>query len=456
MTNRSLWWDQLPVADRDVVRPGLAGDTDADVAIVGAGYTGLWTAHHLHRLDPSLRVVVLEKEVAGFGASGRNGGWCSDLFPASWDKIARQHGRDAALRQKAAMRDSIEAVRADAAGLGIDCDFTRGGTLGLARSEVQLDRARAEVEHGRSWGDGPEDLSLLSAAETAARTGASDVLGATFTPHCAALQPAKLVRGLATAVAEHTPVHEHTTVSELRPGLVVTDRGTVRAPVVVRATEGYTAGIRGHRRDLAPVYSLIVATEPLPEELLGQVGLSERPTFTDHRHLICYGQRTLDGRIVFGGRGAPYHLGSRTSPEYDLEPAVFSRLEKTVVELFPMLAGVTFTHRWGGPLGIPRDWHAGVGYDPSTGFAWAGGYVGDGVSTANLAGRTLADLITGTASDLVDLPWVGHRSRKWEPEPFRYLGINAGLLAMSNADRTEARTGRPSKVAAGFSRLLGG
>ena len=144
---------------------------------------------------------------------------------------------------------------------------------------------------------------------------------------------------------------------------------------------------------------------------------------------------------MFGGRGAPYHLGSRIRPEYDRVPRVFAALEQTVHELFPAVRGHAVTHRWGGPLGIARDWHASVGLDRATGLAWAGGYVGDGVSTANLAGRTLADLITGRDTTLAGLPWVGHRSRRWEPEPLRWVGANLGLAAMTWADRAELRTG---------------
>ena len=203
-----------------------------------------------------------------------------------------------------------------------------------------------------------------------------------------------------------------------------------------------------------PVYSLVVATAPLPEEVLGQVGLATRPTFNDLRHLIIYGQRTADGRLVFGGRGAPYHFGSAIEPSFDRVPAVFAALRSTLIELFPVLADVTITHTWGGPIGIARDWCASVGLDPATGVGWAGGYVGDGLSTTNLAGRTLADLITGADTEITRLPWVGHRSPPWEPEPLRWLGVNAGLRVMTWADRAEARTGRPSRAAAAVSNFL--
>ncbi len=199
----------------------------------------------------------------------------------------------------------------------------------------------------------------------------------------------------------------------------------------------------------------MVATEPLTEAFWAEAGLTERATFSDFRHMIIYGQRTRDGRIAFGGRGAPYHFGSAVRPSYDEVASVHALLRSTLIELFPALAQVEITHAWGGPLGLPRDWHSSVGLDRHRGLAWAGGYVGDGVSTTNLAGRTLADLILGDVTDLTALPWVNHQSRAWEPEPLRWLGVNAGLWTMKLADHREGRSGRPSRLAAQMERLLG-
>ncbi|PSK64823.1 Gamma-glutamylputrescine oxidoreductase [Micromonospora sp. MH33] len=438
-------------------RPGLPGDTDADVVIVGAGYTGLWTAYYLAAADPALRIVVLEKEIAGYGASGRNGGWCSALFPTSLSALARRHGRDRALAMHWAMRETVGEVGRVVDAEGIDCDWRAGGTVVLARSEVQLGRARAAVAEAREHGLADADLVLLDAAEAAARCQAEGVRGGTYTPHCAAVHPAKLVRGLATAVERRgVRVFERTPVTALRPGVAVTPAGVVRAPVVVRATEGFTPALPGQRRAVAPVYSLMVATAPLPEATWAEIGLAERETFSDYRHVIIYGQRTADGRLAFGGRGAPYHYGSRVRPDFDREPRVFAALRRVLGELFPVLGPeVPVTHTWGGPLGVARDWAASVGLDRSTGLAWAGGYVGDGVGTSNLAGRTLADLIRGEQTDLTTLPWVNHRSPRWEPEPLRWLAVNAGLKVMFSADEAESRTGRPSRRAAAFSHLLG-
>jgi glycine/D-amino acid oxidase-like deaminating enzyme len=450
----SFWHDTVP-GTLSPAEP-LDGDTDADVAIVGAGFTGLWTAYYLARADPGLRVVVCEREIAGFGASGRNGGWCSALFPASLGKLERIAGRERAVAMQKAMHETVDEVGRAAAAEGIDCHFAKGGTVLLARSPTQLERAQAEVAEAREFGFGEADLRLLTADEARGMAGATSVLGGTYTPHCAAIHPSRLARGLADAVRRAgVQVFEGTPVLQIHPGRAVTASGTVRARFVVRATEGYTPGLPGLERAIAPVYSLMIATAPLPESAWEQIGLAGRPTFGDLRHLIIYGQRTADGRLAFGGRGAPYHLGSAIRPSFDRVPAVFEALRRTLGELFPALGDVPVTHQWGGPLGVPRDWCASVGLDRATGLAWAGGYVGDGVSTTNLAGRTLADLITGADSELVRLPWVGHQSPPWEPEPLRWLGLNAGLRAMGFADRQESRTGRPSRAAAFMGRFLG-
>jgi glycine/D-amino acid oxidase-like deaminating enzyme len=443
-----LWFDQVRADGDDLApRPALDGDTEADVCVVGAGYTGLWTAHSLLRADPGLRVLVVEREIAGFGASGRNGGWCSALFPASEASLARKHGPVAAAAMRTAMRDTVDEVGKAVAEEGIACDWVKGGTVTLARTPAQLARARAAAADS-------DEVELLGREAASALVGATKVLGATLTPDCARVQPARLARGLARAVeARGGRIVEATTARSIAPGRVVTDHGVVRAPFVVRATEAWSSGLAA--RSVVPVYSLIVATRPLPASFWETAGLAGGQTFADHRHLIVYGQRTADDRLVFGGRGAPYHWRSLIRPEFDHDQKVFRGLRAAARELFPALAPEDFTHAWGGPLGIPRDWHAGVGL-AADGTGWAGGYVGDGVGTANLAGRTLAALILRGPDGLAELPWVGHRSRRWEPEPLRWLLVNAGLRLMTLADTEERLTRRPSVVAATLARALGG
>ena len=403
-------------------RPALRTDARVDVAIVGGGYTGLWTAYYLASADPGLRIAVLEASYCGFGASGRNGGWCSGLFPVSMDVLARRHGHEQASAMYRALAATVDEVGRVAARENIDCHFAKGGTVTLARTPAQLRRARASSEQ------------FLDAAAAREICAASGVLGGTYSPDCAALQPALLVRGLASAVSRReVAIYEGTRALRLSPGSVVTEHGTVTAGVVVRALEGYTAGLPGYRRALAPVYSLMIVTEPLPASVWDRIGLARRETFSDYRHLIIYGQRTADDRLAFGGRGAPYHFGSRIHPSYDRDPAVFDALRRTLTELFGIDPPIAY--RWGGPLGIPRDWMPSVGL--RDGLGWAGGYVGDGVAATNLAGRTLADLILRKDSDLTRLPWVGHRSMRWEPEPLRWLGINAALRATAVRDAWE-------------------
>jgi glycine/D-amino acid oxidase-like deaminating enzyme len=428
VTDRSLWLETC--GDDLTPRAPLPGDRDADVAIIGAGYTGLWTAHHLLRHDPSLRVVVLEREIAGWGASGRNGGWCSALFP----------GRDSSGAIRQALRQTVDDLGTWCA--DHDVDFVKGGTLTLARGAAQACR----LQGADGW---------LDEAAARKRIRASNVDGAVFDPDCAALHPAKLVRRLARDVVEKgAAVFERTAALDIRPGAVTTRHGTVRADVVIQAIEGYSCELPRQRRSLAPVRSLVIATEPLAAAVWDDIGWQGHETLADDRHLIIYAQRTIDDRIVMGGRGAPYRVGSRTDGELGYAET-HTALERTLHELFPSTSGAVISHRWGGVLGVPRDWMPSVRFDRATGVGQAGGYVGDGVACAALAGETLADLILDRDTARTHLPWVGHRSRLWEPEPLRWLGIATMTVAMAAADRAEQRTGRPSKAAGVLSRWIG-
>jgi glycine/D-amino acid oxidase-like deaminating enzyme len=447
----SMWLETC--GDDLTPRPPLGGDTSCDVAVVGAGFTGLWTAWHLLDADPTLRVVVVEREIAGWGASGRNGGWCSALFAASWARVAAEHGQSSALALRRALERTVTDVAEWCSQNHVDADVAIGGTLTLARGAAQVERVRAHVADDQAAGG--TDTVWLDAAATAERIVVTGVGGAAYTPHCAAIQPAKLVRGLARAVERAGGViHEQTAAVALEPGRVRTEHGDVRADVVVQATEGYTADLADRTRMIAPVWSLIVATEPLSADVWDQIGWSERETVTDGRHLIIYAQRTADDRIVFGGRGAPYRFGSRTSGDRG-HARTFRRLEEELRALFPPAADARITHRWGGVLGVPRDWMPAVGFDRAARHAWAGGYVGDGVGCSALAGRTLADLIRGTDTELTRLPWVGHRWPLWDREPLRWAGVRGVNALMASADRVEMRTGRPARRAALVSRLVG-
>ena len=451
MTLQPLWWEGLEARR---TRPALPGNEVVDVCIVGAGYTGLWTAWYLLEADPSLNVLVLEAEHVGFGASGRNGGWCSALYPVTAATLAAEHGQQAARDQHAALRESVDEVGRVAAAEGFDCHYAKGGTVVVARSRAQAARARVEAEESAHWGTG---TTWLGPDEARERLAAQGLTGATFNPHCARIHPFRLVTGLAASVeARGGRIVEGTRVSSIGERRVQVAGGpVVRARHVIRATEAWSARLPGLRRVVAPVYSLVVATAPLPPGTWEAIGLEHRETFSEHRHVIVYGQRTADDRLVFGGRGAPYHFGSGIRPGFDRDAGVFATLRSSLRQMLPALGDAAFTHAWGGPLGIARDWHPSVGLDQATGTGWAGGYVGDGVATANLAGRTLADLVTGAGTALTRLAWVDHRSRRWEPEPARWLGVNAGLRLATMADTEERLTRRPAVLGRALSALTG-
>lgn len=448
----ALWHDP----DLGSPRSPLTRSLDVDVAIVGAGFTGLWTAYYLKQRDPDCRIAVLEATNVGFGASGRNGGWCSALLPMSLTSLARQHGVDAAKAMQRAMFDTVDEVGAVAKANGMAAQYTKGGWVQLARNHAQMARIRDGLDEAAAFGFTAPDFQEINSFTARLICAATDVVGGHFTPHCAAIHPGNLVRGLARLVEDRgVTIFEHSPVIAVEPGRARTAIGDVRAEVVVRATEAYTARLAGLRRTIAPVYSLMLATEPLPANLWATIGLHDRSTFSDARHLIIYGQRTADGRLAFGGRGAPYHWGSAIKPSFEQHRPTHDGLAAILVELFPSLADVAITHEWGGPLAIARDWQASVGLDRQAGLAWAGGYVGDGVATTNLAGRTLADLIAGQVTELTRLPWVDHISPKWEPEPFRWLGIHGASRLPARLDRAEAAGRTAPLLARVFDRLTG-
>ncbi|MEM8706076.1 MAG: FAD-binding oxidoreductase [Actinomycetota bacterium] len=453
LTGHSLWLDEL---DPQPQRPALNGDFDVDVVIVGAGFTGLWTAHALKQRDPSLSVMIVERHHVGFGASGRNGGWIVAEFACGLDKYASMSSHDEAFRLVRALHDTVDVIGEVTRAEGIDCGYHKGGTIRFARNAAQWKRQAEEVAHEHAAGFTDDDFRLLTADEAIRVANVDGVHGGLFFAHTAAVNPAKLAAGLASACEDAgVVIFERTTVESIGDHAVHTDRGTVRAKHVVQATEAYTRDLEGQRRRLLPVYSRMLATEPLSDEQWTDLGLHDRPTFADDRYMVIYGQRTDDGRIAFGGRGKPYLWGSGIDPDGEVEPGSHAKVEQALFELFPQLRGVELTHRWGGVLAIPRDWTPFVHHDRAAGFLAAGGYVGEGVAPANLAGRTMADLITGTDSELVGLPWVKALPRNWEPEPLRWIGVRSSYRLMAAADRIENR-GKESKFGIAMANFLRG
>ena len=438
-------WDEYssaqPCIEADSIPP------TADVVIVGAGLTGLWSAHYLQQRFPGWKICILEKYSVGFGASGRNGGWCSSLLPMSLESLEKSHGAVLTTAMQCAMHDTVDEIDHQITALDINCDFQKGGSIDVCRSPSQLQKARARVDTARRFNIDADHLRILSASETRSVVNMQGALSAVFDADSAVLHPRKLVTGLAQSLRQRgVEIYEGVEVRSLSPTRVHTNKGNIDAGVIIRATEAFTSSLKGHSREILPLYSLMIATEPLTQTLWDDIGLKDRTTFNDGRNMIIYGQRTADGRLAFGGRGAPYHFGSAIRPQFDRNKKVREMLQHTLLELFPVLHGTAFTHHWGGPLGAARDWHSSVTFDRATGIATAGGYVGDGVATANLAARTLTDLISGQQSHLTTLPWVNHISRKWEPEPIRFFAVNTMTKLASIADNREAKTGRGSQM----------
>jgi glycine/D-amino acid oxidase-like deaminating enzyme len=442
VTAVSFW---LETAGPRPERSPLSGSTAADVVVVGAGFTGLWTAYYLLRRAPALRVVVCDAEHVGFGASGRNGAWCSAGLAVTPAELARRVGADRARRTVRVMRDTVAEVGRVAGVHDLDIDYRRGGLLRIARGRHELPALHDSWESLRALGldDG---CALLAAGALQRRVRVAEAEAALYDPHCAALHPGKLVLGLARLVEEAGAViHERTPVVEVFPGAlprVRTPDGDVTATTVVLATEAWMSQLPGFERSVLPLYSLIVLTEPLTDAQWRAVGWDGHECLSSHRYTVDYLSRTADKRILFGGRGAPYHFGSQIAPEHDHHEPTHRMLREQLADWFPALEGIGFTHAWGGPIGMPRDWMPTFRHDPSIGLAGAWGYTGQGVATSNLAGRVLADLITGADSDLLDLPMVNHRSRRWEPEPLRWLATRYMQTALAGIDARARRTGR--------------
>src|SRR5579884_511077 len=420
----SFWLET--VTDDLTPRPSLVGSIDVDVAILGAGYSGLWTAFYLTERDPELRIAIVEREIAGFGASGRNGSWVSSGFPLSPGMLIERYGTARTRALELAMFDSIDEIGRVCDAEGIDAQFRKNGVLRIARGKHQLPALRNSYNSYAELGLA-DDLRILDAVETAALVRVAGAEASLASPHCANIQPAALVRGLARVVERRgVTIYEGTTVtgfSARRDARLETDRGDVRAGAILLCGESYLSRLPALHRQIIPVYSLIGLTEPLADDQWGRIGWSGGEALSSFRYTVDYLAKTCDGRILFGSRGAPYHYGSRIEDSYDRHGPTHAAIQRLFHDWFPQLGDVRFTHSWGGPVGMPRDQMPTVAFDPATRIGTARGYTGQGVATSNLAGRVLADLVADTPSPLRDLPFVDHQSPNWEPEPLRWLGV---------------------------------
>ncbi|VVN79535.1 Gamma-glutamylputrescine oxidoreductase [Pseudomonas fluorescens] len=439
--NISLWMDQL---DEPLhARPSLEHDLDVNVAIIGAGYTGLWTAYYLKRQAPELNIAIIEAQTAGFGASGRNGGWLMGNVLGEDRLLAglRSEQRRASFDLLHAIPDEVAQVLARE---GIDCDYRKGGALYCAarypEQEVSL---RRYLDKLYAQGLTEADYRWLSPPQLAEQIRIAKPYGGIYAPHVATINPAKLVRGLARVVERMgVTIYENSPATHWQSGSVRTAKASVRAAWVVPAVEGYANTLPLLGRYQLPVQSLIVATEPLPASTWEAIGLSHGQAFGESSRQVTYGQRTADNRLVFGARGG-YQFAGKLRHDFDLTDSEVELRRYLFGELFPQLKHVNITHSWGGNLGMSRNFRPHMLCDHKTGIALSGGYGGEGVGATNLGGRTLADLILGRDTALIHQPWVirdrGLDALKpWEPEPCRWLGYNAIIRSFVHEDQVLA------------------
>ena len=435
----SHWWQEIGIPEP---RPKLRGHSTVDVAIIGAGFTGLWTAYYLAKANPGMSIAVLEARHVGYGASGRNGGWLTNTITAGREHYLKTHSVQAINDFQLAMNQTVDEVINVCDAENINADILRGGEFEVACTPAQEQRLRAHAAANSAWEH--TGTKLLDADEARSQINVAGTRAALWHPHAARIHPAKLVRGLAEAVERlGVEIFEDTTVKTIRPRQLELDGGTVNAQYIVRATEGFTAQLPGHKRLWLPMNSSMIATEPLPDRLWDELNWSQGEVLGDYAHVYMYAQRTADNRIAIGGRGVPYKYGSRTDADGQTPQRTITGLQEVLHRMFPQARHAKIDHAWSGVLGVPRDWAATVGLDPLTGIGWAGGYVGTGVATTNLSGRTLRDLILGQETELARLPWVDHEVRKWEPEPLRWLATKGLYAAYGQADRNEFK-GRES------------
>ncbi|MDH3378729.1 MAG: FAD-binding oxidoreductase [Gammaproteobacteria bacterium] len=438
----TFWHDSLPGELQP--RPVLDRDIEADIAIVGAGYAGLWTAYYLKQIDPSLDIVVLEAEIAGYGASGRNGGWCSSHVTGIEKWFEDPQHKAAALHLQRLMFKTVEEIGWVTEKESIDCHFDQSGALEIAVQAGQLNRLKQELAHLRELGFGEEDYQWLDAGEMKALLDVDGGLGGFRLSHCAAVHPARLARGLADCVERMgVKIYEQSPVLNIEQKVLTLPAARVRAEINLITTEGYTANLAKHRKRLTPIHSMMVATEPLNQEQLAETGFKQRYTFGNFDRATTYGQLTADKRIAFGCRGT-YLFGSGIRTSFDPAEPVFDIVRNTLLQFFPGLRGVGFTHAWGGAMGVARSMQPSVHFNPSTGQGWAGGFFGSGVAATHLAAQTLADLVTGQDTERLQTPWVNSPDahKIWEPEPFRWVGIRYTRAMMQVIDRIEYRSGR--------------
>lgn len=456
--NGELGFWMAGLADKRPTYPRFTGDGSVDLAIIGGGYTGLWAAYFAKKLEPSLSVAVFEAEQAGYGASGRNGGWLSAMIPGNRATFARLSGGglDASRAFQQEFIAGVDSVLDILQAEGIDADQHKGGALVAAHTKAGLGRLVTRRDADLKYGVTEDEVHLLGRDEFQKEINISTVHGGLFYKHCARIQPAKLVYGLAdTLTSMGVSIYEHSRVGSIDGTTLSLDNGRVTAAKTFICTEGYSGPLLGSRT-LIPINSSMIVTKPLPQEAWQQIGWNGLQCLNDSAHTFIYSQRTADGRIAIGGRGVPYRYGSGAGGTGSTAQSTIDLISTKLRSFFP---GIKFEvdHAWSGVLGVTRDWNGGVNWDPASGIGSSTGYAGHGVTAAYVGGRTLAELAFERKTQRTTLPWVGYRSRKWEPEPIRWLGVHGMYRLFGLADQWEERrdSTKTSLLARFGSRLAG-
>jgi len=449
------YWMAQPDLDWPTA-PSVDGDESVDVAIIGGGLTGLWTAWAIKQLDPHASVHVYEAEQLGYGASGRNGGWLSSKQIGLRSVLANGAGGRAGVvamneRQKRAVYEVVDLLGADT------IHARRGGALQVARSPSELARLRAYIDKSRQWSVPEEDLRLLSAEETSERVNMTRLVGGMYSPHCFTVDPARMVASLARLARDAgVELRSSARATAIQSGTFMVGGHTIRAGWTVIATEGYTALQPNQRRAMLPMNSSMLITEPIAPADWKRIGWSEHEGVSSTAHTYFYGRPTVDGRIAIGGRGTPYNFAGSFDRPGRVDGKTIEALQATLDDLFPDVS-MTPAHAWSGVLGILRDWSPYVDADEEAGVLRVGGYAGQGVTGAYLGGQIAAELVLSRRTELSDSPWVRPLPSKWEPEPLRWIGANALYSVYGWADRLErhrndSRTSALATIADKFAR----
>jgi glycine/D-amino acid oxidase-like deaminating enzyme len=453
MVAPSYWLSLAPVAPG----PPLRGDATADVAVCGGGYTGLWTAIFLKRAEPGLRVVVLEREHVGYGASGRNGGFAMPLVHRSLADLARTLGdTDARALHRAAV-GAVRSLRAFVERERIDCDLMPTGMLVVSIGPEQDARLAAELETAARLG--VEGMRPLDRAALQAEIRSETFRCGIAEEACVLVDPAKLVRGLReVATRLGVAVHEATPVTAVRSesggGVTVeTPGGRVRADRALLAANAYGSAFPELGRWLLPFYSYIVLTRRLTPDEWARIGWAGRQGVEDRRTFLHYARPTTDGRILWGGRDAVYHPDG-PKPDYDRDVGVFRRLQETFRWTFPQLADVGFEHQWGGPIAVTARFIPATGWLAGGRVAYGFGYNGHGVAGSHLNGQVLRDLLLDRRTDLTALAIVRKKPIAFPPGVVRDPMVRASVRALQRCD-DEGRPAREPLILSALNRLFG-